>query len=176
MKKFFLSVSVVAAFVLYSFIRQNTVPATAPTSPITDAAPTPEPTSPPIPSPTQGSKTTLPVFPNATAMPTAPPPTPTTAVKRGQYRDGSYIGDTFDAFYGNIQVQAVVSGGRLTDVKILQYPNDRRTSVAINSQALPMLQQEAIQAQSANVDIISGASDTSSAFVQSLGTALKKAV
>jgi|ERR1035437_1159272 uncharacterized protein with FMN-binding domain len=103
-------------------------------------------------------------------------PTPAPAPKQlGQYKDGTYTGPTVDAYYGYIQVQAVVSGGKLTDVIFLQYPSDRRTSVQINSQAMPYLKQEAIQAQSANVNIISGASDSSGAFIQSLGAALAMA-
>lgn len=70
---------------------------------------------------------------------------------------------------------AVISGGRLTEVRFLQYPNDRSTSVQINSQAMPYLQQEAIKAQSAKVDIVSGATYTSQAFIQSLKIALNSA-
>ncbi|TIT69666.1 MAG: FMN-binding protein, partial [Mesorhizobium sp.] len=77
------------------------------------------------------------------------------------YADGVYTGPAADAYYGIIQLQALVQGGRLTALKILRYPNDRRTSVNINRQALPMLRDEAISAQSADVDIISGATLTS---------------
>jgi uncharacterized protein with FMN-binding domain len=91
------------------------------------------------------------------------------------YADGVYTGPAADAYYGIIQLQALVQGGRLTALKVLKYPSDRRTSVNINRQALPMLRDEAISAQDANVDIISGATLTSRAFIQSLGGALKKA-
>lgn len=91
------------------------------------------------------------------------------------YADGVYTGPAADAYYGIIQIQALVQGGRLTALKVLKYPNDRRTSISINRQALPMLRDEAISAQSADVDIISGATLTSRAFIQSLGGALKKA-
>ena len=91
------------------------------------------------------------------------------------YKDGTYTGDSEDAFYGNIQVQAVISGGKITAVNVLQSPNEQDNSIRINSQALPWLKQEAIQGQTANVNIITGATDTSQAFVQSLGTALQKA-
>ncbi|WP_201411055.1 FMN-binding protein [Mesorhizobium sp. J8] len=91
------------------------------------------------------------------------------------YTDGVYTGPPADAYYGIIQIQALVQGGRVTALKVLKYPNDRRTSVSINRQALPMLRDEAISAQSADVDIISGATLTSKAFIQSLGGALKKA-
>ena len=93
----------------------------------------------------------------------------------GMYADGTYKGTSANAFYGYVQVAAVISGGKLTDVQFLSYPNDRSTSRYISSQALPYLKSEAIQAQSANVNIISGATDTSLAFRQSLGSALAQA-
>jgi len=91
------------------------------------------------------------------------------------YKDGAYTGSAADALYGYIQVKATVKDGKLTDVEFLQYPNDRRNSVEINSQAMPMLKQQAIQIQSAKVDGVSGATDTSQAFIQSLGDALQQA-
>lgn len=91
------------------------------------------------------------------------------------YKDGSYTGSPADAFYGNIQVQATIAGGKITDVQFLQYPNEQDNSVRINQAAMPYLKQEAIKAQSANVDVITGATDTSQAFIQSLGSALQKA-
>lgn len=93
----------------------------------------------------------------------------------GKFKNGTYLGTVEDAFYGNIQVQAVVSGGRITDVIFLDHPQDNRTSIFINSQAMPMLKAEAISVQSANVGIISGASDSSMAFQKSLASALSKA-
>lgn len=120
-----------------------------------------------IPTPTQQS----PLEPQATALPTIPP----APVSTGAYKNGTYTGKVADAYYGNIQVQAVISGGKITDVIFLQYPNDNRTSQYINSQAAPMLKQEAIQAQSAKVDIISGASASSDAFQVSLADALAQA-
>ncbi|MCL4419361.1 FMN-binding protein [Patescibacteria group bacterium] len=109
----------------------------------------------------------------STAQPTATPNMP--MMQTGKYKNGTYTGSVADAFYGNLQVQAVISGGRITDVIFLQYPNDNSTSQYVNSQADPMLKQEAIQAQSAQVDIISGASASSQAFQQSLADALAQA-
>lgn len=91
------------------------------------------------------------------------------------YKDGSYTGDVADAFYGNIQVQAMFQNGKIIDIQFLQYPNDSQTSTEINTRAIPSLKQEAIQAQSAQVDIVSGATQSSQAFIQSLQSALKKA-
>ncbi len=93
----------------------------------------------------------------------------------GQYKNGSYTGTSVDAYYGFVQVEAIIQGGKLADVRFLSYPNDRKTSVRINTSAMPELIQEAIQAQSANVNGVSGASDTSQAFVESLGAALSQA-
>ncbi len=94
---------------------------------------------------------------------------------RGMYKDGTYTGSVEDAYYGYIQVQVSISNGRISDVSFLQYPNDNGTSIYINSQAMPILKSEAIQAQSAQVDIVSGASDTSMAFQNSLANALSQA-
>jgi uncharacterized protein with FMN-binding domain len=104
-----------------------------------------------------------------------PSPGPVATGSRVSYKDGQYTGDVADALYGNIQVQATVSGGNVTDVTFLQYPNDRDRSININSQAMPYLKQEAIAAQSANVDIVSGATATSQAFITSLASALNQA-
>ncbi len=95
--------------------------------------------------------------------------------RQSQYKDGAYTGPVVDAYYGLMQIQAIIKGGRLQSIKVLQYPNDRRTSIFINRQALPMLRDEVISAQSANVDIVSGATLSSEAFIQSLGAAISKA-
>ena len=105
-------------------------------------------------------------------------PTPTIQLPnqlKGRYKNGQYTGDVADAFYGIVQVKVVVEDGKITDVKFLDYPRDRRTSVEINTQAIPLLKSEAITAQDANVDIVSGATQTSMAFIESLKSALKKA-
>jgi uncharacterized protein with FMN-binding domain len=95
--------------------------------------------------------------------------------RRWWRKDGTYTGPVTDAYYGNMQVQADIQGGQLASVKVLQYPSDRRTSRRINSVALPMLAQEAISAQSASVDTVSGATLSSRAYAKSLAGALKQA-
>ena len=97
------------------------------------------------------------------------------ASNAGRYRDGAYVGDVVDAYYGPLQVQASISGGRIVSVKALQYPADRRTSQRINNQALPALQSEVIAAQNTRVDIVSGATLTSEAYIRSLNSALGQA-
>lgn len=130
----------------------TSTPASVPTSVVT-STPKPTPTTTPAP---------------VSVPPPAPKPT-------GQYKDGTYTGSVADAYYGNVQVQAIVQSGKLADVKFLDYPQTHQTSVYINSQAMPYLKQEAIQAQSANVNIVSGATFTSQAFIQSLASALSQA-
>ena len=110
----------------------------------------------------------------AASVPAAPAQ-PTTAPK-GQYVDGQYTGQVVDAYYGLVQVQATVQGGKISDVQFLKYPTDRRTSQWINSQATPWLRTEALQAQSSRVNIISGATLTSEGFIMSLQSALAQAV
>jgi len=110
---------------------------------------------------------------SSTPVTTSPSTTPATTA--GTFKDGTYTGVPADAFYGNVQVRATIQNGKLTSVKFLQYPSDRDTSQEINRQAMPFLQQEAIQAQSAQVDTITGATDTSQAFIQSLSSALEQA-
>lgn len=100
--------------------------------------------------------------------------TPTARNRQGLV-DGTYTGPAANAYYGNVQIQAIVQNGRITALRALQYPSDRRTSLFINSQALPMLRDEVIAAQSARVDIISGATLTSRAFIRSLSQALQRA-
>ncbi len=92
-----------------------------------------------------------------------------------KYKDGTYTGSAVNVYYGNVQVSATVSNGKITDVKFLQYPYTHATSVYINKQVMPYLKQEAIKAQNANVQIISGATYTSEGFRQSLQSALAKA-
>ena len=93
----------------------------------------------------------------------------------GRYRDGTYTGPTVDAYYGLMQIQAIVKNGRLDSIRVLKYPNDRRTSIFINRRALPQLRNEVIRAQSARVNIVSGATLSSRAFIRSLGSAMQQA-
>lgn len=102
-------------------------------------------------------------------------PTSGSATSTAQYKDGTYTGSVANAFYGNVQVSATISGGKITSVDFLQHPDENPNSIYINQQADPYLKQEAIQAQNANVSVVTGATYTSQAFVQSLTSALNQA-
>jgi uncharacterized protein with FMN-binding domain len=77
--------------------------------------------------------------------------------------------------FGNVQVQITVSGGKITDVTALQLTDEDRRSVAISNRAAPLLRSEVLQAQSANVQTIGGATVTSDAYLSSLQAALDAA-
>lgn len=100
--------------------------------------------------------------------------TPVPSSASGVYKDGSYTGDTVqtDRGYGPMQVKIVVVGGKIIDVQFLQFPNLPGHTIEVSNESLPILKQEAIASQNAQVDIVTGATQTSQAFQQSLQSAL----
>jgi uncharacterized protein with FMN-binding domain len=108
-----------------------------------------------------------------TPVPIAQSPQPQKS--SGAYVDGTYTGTPVNAYYGTVQVEAVVQNGALSNVVFLQSPSDRSNSKRISTMAMPILTQEALQVQSAQVNSVSGATDISNAFVQSLASALTQA-
>jgi uncharacterized protein with FMN-binding domain len=84
------------------------------------------------------------------------------------------LGDVADTRWGPVQIKVTKSGGKIVDVQAVQYPNGNSRDAEINSQALPLLRSEALQAQSAQIDMISGATVTSQGYLQSLQSALDK--
>jgi uncharacterized protein with FMN-binding domain len=167
--KIIVSSGLIIASAAYAFFQNANQPQQTPV--VATTLPTPA-TTPPA-QPVQQQPTT-PVAVVQTPVVSAPPPTPAPKPV-GQYADGTYTGNPADAYYGTIQVQAIIQNGALANVIFLQYPSDRSTSRSINSYAMPILTSEAIQAQSANVNIVSRATDSSMAFQQSLGNALAQA-
>ena len=77
--------------------------------------------------------------------------------------------------YGPMQVEVVITGGRITDVSALQYPNTGREDITINSRAIPLLKAQVLKAQSSKIDGVSGATFTSDGYVSSLQSALDAA-
>jgi uncharacterized protein with FMN-binding domain len=101
--------------------------------------------------------------------------TATGAQSTSGYADGTYTGQDVSMRYGDVQVQVTISGGAVTDVTALQLPNGDGHSSRISSIVEPMLRSEALQAQTASIDLISGATYTSGAYQQSLQSALDTA-
>jgi len=77
--------------------------------------------------------------------------------------------------WGPVQVQITVAGGRITDVAVLQYPHENGKDEQINARALPILIDETLTAQNADIDMVSGATITSQGYVDSLQSALDRA-
>jgi len=88
---------------------------------------------------------------------------------------GTFAGDVVQTRFGSVQVQISVTGGKITDVTALQLTDEDRRSVQISNRAAPLLRAEVLKAQSANVQTISGATVTSSAYLTSLQAALDAA-
>jgi uncharacterized protein with FMN-binding domain len=76
--------------------------------------------------------------------------------------------------YGPMQVQLTMTGTKITKASVVQQTDDGQTSQQIDANAIPKLEQETLLAQSARIDAVSGASYTSSGYIQSLQSALDK--
>ncbi|MEJ8283028.1 FMN-binding protein [Curtobacterium citreum] len=98
-----------------------------------------------------------------------------TGTTSGSSASGTFAGDTTQTRYGPVQVQITVANGKITDVTALQLTNSDGRSVQISQQAAPILRQEALQAQSAQIQSVSGATFTSEGYTTSLQSAIDKA-
>jgi uncharacterized protein with FMN-binding domain len=159
MKKYILGIGVAVIFLAYSHIlrNQHSEPVVAPVSLSHNNS---------TPTTTKSTTTSTPTTTTTVA--------PTTTVS-SLYKDGTYTGSVENAYYGNVQVQATVQNGKIITVDFLEYPNENPNSIYVNQQAIPYLKQEAVNAQSSNVSIVTGATFTSQAFRQSLSNALNQA-
>jgi uncharacterized protein with FMN-binding domain len=87
----------------------------------------------------------------------------------------TYTGDVADTRWGPVQVKITVTNGKITAAEPTQVPSDNPRDQEINSYAVPILNQEAVKAQSAQIDAISGATVTSDGYIQSLQSAIDQA-
>ena len=87
----------------------------------------------------------------------------------------SVDGPAVDTRFGPVQVRLVVQGGKVVSAEAIDYPQNNRRDVQINAYAVPVLNSEAVDAQSANIDTVSGATYTSVGYRQSLQAALDSA-
>jgi uncharacterized protein with FMN-binding domain len=113
--------------------------------------------------------------PQPSAARGAAAPTPAPAAGIAATGGTPFTGVTIDTIWGPVQVQIAVAGGKVVDVEALRLPSDRSRSARISQFSAPILRSEAIQAQSARVDVVSGATYTSRAYAQSLDSALAQA-
>jgi uncharacterized protein with FMN-binding domain len=84
-------------------------------------------------------------------------------------------GSVADTQWGPVQVRLTVTGGTISKVTVLQYPSGNGKDQEINDYALPILTQETVDAQSAQIDMVSGATVTSNGYLESLQSALDQA-
>jgi uncharacterized protein with FMN-binding domain len=134
---------------------------------VSRGTPAPIATSPATPTPSasqEGPAGSPPVPPSATSA------TPAPTARATQQVDGDVVSTQF----GDVQVRLVETGGKIVDVQALQLPFDRRRSNEISNYSEPILHDEALQAQSAKIDTVSGATYTSEAYRESLQSALDR--
>ena len=128
---------------------------------------TPATTTPRTPSPEAGTPTMAAPAPPATTAPPAPTANATPS--------GSFTGSPVSTKFGTVQVAISVADGRVTDVTAVKLTDADRRSVQISNRAAPILRSTVLAAQSAKVDVVSGATYTSDAYRTSLQSALDQA-
>ena len=170
-----LSLTTLALVLLFSFKtpdaplamgRNTALVASAGTAPAAASGPAAAPLS--APGPAANTR------PGATAAP-APSTAPAAGSGGTALKNGTVTGQVVQTRFGSVQVQVTIAAGKITDVTALQLPNDRQRSAEISGIVEPMLKSEALTAQSAQIDLVSGATYTSDAYAQSLQSALDQA-
>jgi uncharacterized protein with FMN-binding domain len=111
------------------------------------------------------------------SKPSSPPSGTTSSGSNGgsSAKITTYTGSVAQTRWGPVQVKIAVQGAKITKVTILQQPSGNSRDAEINSRALPILINESLSAQNANIDMVSGATVTSAGYVQSLQAALDEA-
>ena len=126
--------------------------------------------APAAPSTTTTPKASDPPTPSASSTPSSTPSSnPSSSGPK------SYTGDVTQTRWGPVQVKITVTAGTISKVMVVQSPSGNGRDLEINSRALPVLTQETIDAQSAKIDMVSGATVTSGGYVGSLQSALDQA-
>lgn len=115
--------------------------------------------------------------PTASADPTAEPTASAAggATSTSAYIDGTVTGPVVSTRFGDVQVEVTITGGVITDVVALELPSGDHRSADISDAAEPILREAALTAQSADIDLLSGATYTSRAYAESLQAALDDA-
>jgi uncharacterized protein with FMN-binding domain len=115
--------------------------------------------------------------PTAATAPQTPGSDSSSSSSSGSSSSGTktYTGEVADTRWGPVQVEITVTNDKITVAKTTQVPSDNPRDQEINSYAVPVLNQEAVQAQSAQIDAVSGATVTSDGYIQSLQSAIDQA-
>jgi uncharacterized protein with FMN-binding domain len=112
-----------------------------------------------------GSGSADPTSPSSPASPSSQPPAAASTV----------TGAVAQTRWGPVQIRLTIAGGKITKVGVLQYPHGNSLDLQIANYAFPRLIQQTISTQGAHVDMISGATYTSTGYLQSLQSALDQA-
>lgn len=137
------------------------------------AAPVPSAPAPSTGMPQATASGTGPSSMGATASPAARATSKSSAMAPAAAR--TVTGTVASTQYGPMQVQVTLAGTKITKVTVLQRTDDGAESDQIDANAIPKLTSETLAAQSARIDTVSGASYTSSGYIQSLQSALDQA-
>jgi uncharacterized protein with FMN-binding domain len=111
----------------------------------------------------------------ATTAPATAATAATSAAKATSTYTGSVTGTAADTRWGPVQVKVTLASGKITAVDVVEVPDSNGRDQEINADAVPQLVQETLQAQSAQIDMVSGATYTSDGYVTSLQSALDQA-
>jgi uncharacterized protein with FMN-binding domain len=122
----------------------------------------------------------LPAVAGTTETPTtgatnAPVTAATSAAKATSTYTGTVTGSAADTRWGPVQVKVTLAAGKITTVDVIEVPDSNGRDQEINADAVPQLVQETLQAQNAQIDMVSGATYTSDGYVTSLQSALDQA-
>jgi uncharacterized protein with FMN-binding domain len=115
-----------------------------------------------------------PAQPDSSPSASAPSDTPSPSTSPSEVTK-NYVGQVADTRWGPVQVKITVAGGTITHASVLQSPSGNPRDFEINNRALPILVQETVDAQSARIDMVSGATVTSDGYIQSLQSAIDAA-
>jgi uncharacterized protein with FMN-binding domain len=112
-----------------------------------------------------------------THPPAKPPPRPRPAATPAPPPPGVRVGTgpLLTTPFSSIQVRAELTRGRLTGVRTLSLTGADAHTQALNARAEPILREEALQAGSADIDVVSGATYTSESWIESLRAAIRDA-
>ncbi|WP_432876124.1 FMN-binding protein [Kribbella sp. CA-245084] len=121
---------------------------------------------------TSGPQATTPVPAGTFTPPPTTSPSASASAQPSVAGSSTATGDVAQTQWGPVQVQLTVQSGKITAVSVPQYPNGNHRDAEINEYALPILINETVQAQSAQIDMVSGATVTSDGYIRSLQSAL----
>jgi uncharacterized protein with FMN-binding domain len=124
---------------------------------------------------TEPSTSTTTTTPSSAASPSPSASSSKSSSSSSSSGTKTYTGSTASTRWGDVQVSITVTNGKITNVQVPVYPSGNGRDQEINAYALPILTQETVQAQNADIDTVSGATVTSDGYLQSLQSALDAA-